>query len=212
MAEDRVSPKRTEADKAEEAAVAPGPLEKLENHADQVCRICYGEADLENGPLLQPCACKGTIAFVHKECIEGCLREWGDICTICRTRMKARRKGAPLRHFFRGFINRKDMVWIAVNGAMFAGEVAYLVHVWIIVMECLGSLGWTADLLVYAGLVLFTATWTMLESVRWTTCHERYEAWKKRTLTVELIIHHLEAQKGPLNQAAQIAVDTEVPE
>ncbi|XP_049271360.1 E3 ubiquitin-protein ligase MARCHF2-like [Rhipicephalus sanguineus] len=168
MAEDRVSPKRTEADKAEEAAVAPGPLEKLENHADQVCRICYGEADLENGPLLQPCACKGTIAFVHKECIEGCLREWGDMCTICRTRMKARRKGAPLRHFFRGFINRKDMVWIAVNGAMFAGEVAYLVHVWIIVMESLGSLGWTADLLVYAVLVLFTATWTMLESVRWT--------------------------------------------
>ncbi|KAH7956608.1 hypothetical protein HPB52_011028 [Rhipicephalus sanguineus] len=169
MAEDSASMKRPEADKAEEVAVAqPQPLEKLESHADPVCRVCYGEADLEYGPLLQPCACKGSIAFGHKQCIEGCLREWGDMCTVCRTPIKTRRKRAPLWHFFRDFVNWKDLLWVAINGVLVAGEVFVLVHVWMLVMEYLGTRGWITDLVAIAGLLIFTAIWTMMEFVRWT--------------------------------------------
>ncbi|KAK8778123.1 hypothetical protein V5799_020536 [Amblyomma americanum] len=60
-----------------------------------VCRICYGEADEENGILLMPCNCRGSIAFAHRLCLEVCLREWDtDRCKVCRARIKVRRKRA----------------------------------------------------------------------------------------------------------------------
>jgi tetratricopeptide (TPR) repeat protein len=32
------------------------------------CRLCYGGED--DGPLVQPCACRGTIKWVHNHCLE----------------------------------------------------------------------------------------------------------------------------------------------
>ncbi|KAL1448676.1 hypothetical protein MTO96_028194 [Rhipicephalus appendiculatus] len=205
MTEDHASPKRVDAENAEEAALAPRLLEKLENHADQVCRVCYGEADLENGPLFQPCACKGTIAFVHKQCIERCLREWGDMCTVCHTRIRTRRKRVPLWHFLRGFINWKDVLWIAINGVMVAVQVFLLVVVWTVVTEYLGTQVWIRDLPGIAGLLVFTVMWIMME-----TFHEQYEIWRKRSVTVELLLPHSEAQNDQSKQAARIAVATGV--
>lgn len=48
------------------------------------CRICLEDG----GTLISPCACKGTIAHVHEEC----LREWIKIsnlehCEICGQRV-----------------------------------------------------------------------------------------------------------------------------
>ena len=37
---------------------------------ERVCRICYG--DLEDGPLISPCACTGAMASIHTSC----LRKW----------------------------------------------------------------------------------------------------------------------------------------
>lgn len=35
------------------------------------CRICYGtERDGEDGPLFRPCSCRGTMAWVHMECLD----------------------------------------------------------------------------------------------------------------------------------------------
>ncbi|KAL1448753.1 hypothetical protein MTO96_044013 [Rhipicephalus appendiculatus] len=202
MAEDHASPKVAEADNAEEAAVELRPTETLENHAEQVCRVCFGEADLENGPLFQPCACRGSIAFGHKLCIERCLREWGDMCTICRTCIKARRYGPPLWHFLRDFINWRDMLWIAANAFMVSGEVFLLVTVWAILIEYLGTRSWITDLLAIGGLLLSAFLWTFMEFIRYSICHEKYEAWRKRTVTVELIVPHSEAQNDPPESSA----------
>ena len=36
-----------------------------------LCRICYGEDDLENNnPLIQPCKCSGTMKFIHYQCLK----------------------------------------------------------------------------------------------------------------------------------------------
>ncbi|KAH6934042.1 hypothetical protein HPB50_019714 [Hyalomma asiaticum] len=99
MAEDRASPTEATVDATvevveEEAATPPAPLpENLADTSGPVCRICFGEADEENGPLLEPCACKGSIAFAHKLCLEKCLCERdSDKCKICGTHIRARRK------------------------------------------------------------------------------------------------------------------------
>eukprot|EP00967_Tisochrysis_lutea_P097161 scaffold142637_cov37-Tisochrysis_lutea.AAC.3 len=35
------------------------------------CRICYGmDNDCDEGPLFRPCLCRGTMAWVHMECLD----------------------------------------------------------------------------------------------------------------------------------------------
>lgn len=38
---------------------------------ERICRICFD--DESSGVLIQPCGCKGTSAFVHKECLNSWL-------------------------------------------------------------------------------------------------------------------------------------------
>jgi hypothetical protein len=38
----------------------------------RLCRICLGGANLPEHPLLQPCSCRGTSAWVH----DACLAQW----------------------------------------------------------------------------------------------------------------------------------------
>lgn len=47
------------------------------------CRICLTDAAQER--LIQPCYCKGTIAFVHRTCLENWLNQIGStFCELCR--------------------------------------------------------------------------------------------------------------------------------
>jgi len=40
------------------------------------CRICFGtDNNEENGPLFRPCSCRGTMAWVHMECLDHWRRE-----------------------------------------------------------------------------------------------------------------------------------------
>ena len=42
---------------------------ELEAPSDEpACRICWGDTD--DGPLVQPCACRGSVTWVHANCLE----------------------------------------------------------------------------------------------------------------------------------------------
>ena len=45
---------------------------KSKKKAKKVCRICYGEEDTDDNPLVHPCHCSGTMKNIHLEC----LRQW----------------------------------------------------------------------------------------------------------------------------------------
>lgn len=59
------------------------PVVEYEKSIDSIlCRICYGYDSLEN--LLSPCNCKGSIAYVHRDCLEMGLSLKGKaICDLC---------------------------------------------------------------------------------------------------------------------------------
>ena len=49
------------------------------------CRVCYG-ADTRTNPLLNPCDCRGSIEFIHQQC----LTQWIHVslsqqCELCKT-------------------------------------------------------------------------------------------------------------------------------
>ena len=38
-----------------------------EEAEERTCRLCWGDED--DGPLVQPCACRGSARLVHKHCL-----------------------------------------------------------------------------------------------------------------------------------------------
>ena len=50
---------------------------------ERTCRLCYGGE--EDGPLVQPCACRGTAKWVHNHCLEAWRRtaEREDAAYLC---------------------------------------------------------------------------------------------------------------------------------
>ena len=43
------------------------PTEDLEAE-EKGCRLCWGDED--DGPLVQPCACRGSAKWAHKACVD----------------------------------------------------------------------------------------------------------------------------------------------
>lgn len=54
--------------------IAKEQLMALKDGASQatVCRICLGEENTEENPMISPCKCAGSMGCIHIEC----LREW----------------------------------------------------------------------------------------------------------------------------------------
>ncbi|XP_060803518.1 E3 ubiquitin-protein ligase MARCHF1-like [Amyelois transitella] len=52
-------------------------------HSDNICRICFGGESAER--LVRPCSCRGTIAAVHRTCLERWLLQAAtSYCELCR--------------------------------------------------------------------------------------------------------------------------------
>ncbi|XP_065280633.1 E3 ubiquitin-protein ligase MARCHF2-like [Dermacentor albipictus] len=86
-ARDCVSPDKPSGDL--NGAVNSGPI----------CRICY-EGDQED-PLVSPCSCTGTMAFVHVSCLEHWLNERNvDICELCGEHFPMAAQPGSARRFF----------------------------------------------------------------------------------------------------------------
>jgi len=47
---------------------------KLEEKKENFCRICYGEEDDKDDPLLQPCICHGSMKYIHFNCLKHWLK------------------------------------------------------------------------------------------------------------------------------------------
>ena len=47
---------------------------KLEEKKENFCRICYGEEDDNDNPLIQPCICHGSMKYIHFNCLKHWLK------------------------------------------------------------------------------------------------------------------------------------------
>ena len=58
---------------------------------DKMCRLCWGDED--DGPLVQPCACRGSVKWIHQHCLEqwrrkGPRKDAAYRCGQCRDRYR----------------------------------------------------------------------------------------------------------------------------
>ncbi|XP_026397234.1 probable E3 ubiquitin ligase SUD1 isoform X1 [Papaver somniferum] len=83
--------------------------EDEEEEEEQICRICYGPGDSEN-PLQYPCACSGSMKFVHPKCFLRWMKQRiTPKCEVCKHKYSVYRVYAentptrlPLREFVGG--------------------------------------------------------------------------------------------------------------
>ena len=45
----------------------------IKNISKKICRICYGDDDNSDNPLINPCTCKGSMKFIHYQCLKNWL-------------------------------------------------------------------------------------------------------------------------------------------
>lgn len=43
------------------------------NKSNRICRICYGDDTTSENPLICPCICKGSMKYIHYECLKNWL-------------------------------------------------------------------------------------------------------------------------------------------
>lgn len=64
--------------------------QKQAGEANLVCRICLGDTQTEENPMISPCKCSGTMKFIHIDC----LQEW------LKSRLNCHESGAAVSYFW----------------------------------------------------------------------------------------------------------------
>ncbi|KAL5713997.1 RING-type E3 ubiquitin transferase [Ranunculus cassubicifolius] len=102
---------------------------------EDVCRICRNTGDSEN-PLRYPCACSGSIKFVHQDC----LLQWlnhsnAKHCEVCKHPFSfspVYAENAPARLPFQEFV--VGMAMKACHVLQFILRLAFVLSVWLLVI------------------------------------------------------------------------------
>ncbi|KAL3515296.1 hypothetical protein ACH5RR_022198 [Cinchona calisaya] len=106
-----------------------------EDEEEDVCRICRNPGDAEN-PLRYPCACSGSIKFVHQDC----LLQWlnhsnARTCEVCKHPFSfspVYAENAPTRLPFREFIVGMGMK--ACHVLQFFLRLSFVLSVWLLII------------------------------------------------------------------------------
>lgn len=73
------------------------------------CRLCYG-TKYDDSSLIEPCSCKGTMAKVHRQCLQKWLNHIGSTkCELCLFEFKCEEK-------LRYGLFRSISIWMRHNG------------------------------------------------------------------------------------------------
>ncbi|GMI74565.1 SUPPRESSOR OF DRY2 DEFECTS 1, ECERIFERUM 9 [Hibiscus trionum] len=117
------------------AAAKYGAEMEEEEEEEDVCRICRNPGDAEN-PLRYPCACSGSIKFVHQDC----LLQWlnhsnARQCEVCKHAFSfspVYAENAPARLPFQEFV--VGMAMKACHVLQFFLRLSFVLSVWLLII------------------------------------------------------------------------------
>ncbi|XP_039068597.1 probable E3 ubiquitin ligase SUD1 isoform X2 [Hibiscus syriacus] len=117
------------------AAAKFGADMEEEEEEEDVCRICRNPGDAEN-PLRYPCACSGSIKFVHQDC----LLQWlnhsnARQCEVCKHAFSfspVYAENAPARLPFQEFV--VGMAMKACHVLQFFLRLSFVLSVWLLII------------------------------------------------------------------------------
>lgn len=113
----------------------PSKYDEEDDEEEDVCRICRNPGDADN-PLRYPCACSGSIKFVHQEC----LLQWlnhsnARQCEVCKHAFSfspVYADNAPARLPFQEFL--VGMAMKACHVLQFFLRLSFVLSVWLLII------------------------------------------------------------------------------
>ncbi|GFS40033.1 RING/U-box superfamily protein [Actinidia rufa] len=118
-----------------EKEVNSAPSKYDDDEEEDVCRICRNTGDIDN-PLQYPCACSGSIKFVHQDC----LLQWlnhsnARQCEVCKHAFSfspVYAENAPARLPFQEFV--VGMAMKACHVLQFFLRLSFVLFVWLLII------------------------------------------------------------------------------
>ncbi|KAH6920953.1 hypothetical protein HPB50_028061 [Hyalomma asiaticum] len=156
----------------------------LSNSSDgaPTCRICFfGD---EKQPLLDPCNCRGTIAFMHRDCLERWIQRTMDPqCQVCHFRFTVRKQPEPAwRVLSNGEARRPVLRYMALGDAVSTGQRVRL-HFGVVVR----GEKWAATVVVF--LAVQNILWFYFPFVSFRNSYRAYKKWREETATLKLVLN-----------------------
>ncbi|KAL3246357.1 hypothetical protein MRX96_057712 [Rhipicephalus microplus] len=149
----------------------------LSNSSDgaPTCRICfYGDA---KQPLLEPCNCRGTIGFVHRECLESWIQRTVDPqCQVCHFHFTVRKQAQPIWCLLSDAEYRCPVFGYLALGALFVLGIAFVF-----------PLAW-----LYANIL-----WLYFPFVSFRSSYKAYKKWHEESTRLKLVLSSTETS-GPV--------------
>ncbi|XP_075746216.1 E3 ubiquitin-protein ligase MARCHF3-like isoform X1 [Rhipicephalus microplus] len=171
----------------------------LSNSSDgaPTCRICfYGDA---KQPLLEPCNCRGTIGFVHRECLESWIQRTVDPqCQVCHFHFTVRKQAQPIWCLLSDAEYRCPVFGYLALGALFVLGIGFVFPLAWLYAVCLPTrVGDTLAAAVVVVLAVQNILWLYFPFVSFRSSYKAYKKWHEESTRLKLVLSSTETS-GPV--------------
>lgn len=162
----------------------------LSNSSDgaPTCRICFfGDA---KQPLLEPCNCRGTIGYVHRECLERWIQRTVDPqCQVCHFHYTVRKQAEPAWRLLSDVESRRPVLGYLVLGALFVLGIAFVFPLAWLYAVCLPTrIGDKLAATVVVLLAVQNILWLYFPFVSFMYSYKAYKKWHKGSTCLKLVL------------------------
>lgn len=175
----------------EEEEGAPGsPVDSVSISSEEsaVCRICFFGEDKR--PLLKPCHCRGTIGYVHKECLQEWITRTADgKCQICHYQFTVRKQSKPFWRLLGDPKTRRTVLGYLALGAVFSASIAFVFSLaWLYALRLTTRLGDKTAALLMVLLAVQNVLWHYFPFLSFMYAFDTFREWHHKNTTYKLVL------------------------
>lgn len=177
---------------------APGsPVDSVSISSEEsaVCRICFFGEDKR--PLLKPCHCRGTIGYVHKECLQQWITRSADgKCQICHFQFTVRKEPKPFWRLLGDPTARRNVLGYLALGAVFSASIAFIFSLaWLYALRLTTRLGDKTAALLMVLLAVQNVLWHYFPFLSFMYSFDAFREWYHKNTSFKLVLNPPEPRR-----------------
>lgn len=182
-------------DEEEGAPGAPVDSISITSEESAVCRICFFGEDKR--PLLKPCHCRGTIGYVHKECLQQWITRTADgKCQICHFQFTVRKQSKPFWRLLGDPEARRNVLGYLALGALFSASIAFIFSLaWLYALRLTTRLGDKTSALLMVLLAVQNVLWHYFPFLCFMYSFDAFREWYRKNTSFKLVLNPPEQRR-----------------
>ncbi|KAH7959777.1 hypothetical protein HPB49_013765 [Dermacentor silvarum] len=160
----------------------------LSSDGAPACRICFFGGGKE--PLLEPCNCRGTIGFVHRECLELWIqRTVNPQCQVCHFQYTVTKQPKPAWRLLSDAEARRPVLGYLALGALFVVSTAFVFSLaWLYAVRLPARVGDNTAAVVVVLLSVLHFLWLYFPFVSFLYSIRAFKEWHRSSASVKLVL------------------------